>query len=165
MNVRPMVLADLAAVFAIESMIFDFPWKRSNFSDSLENGYYCWVFMDTNDQLIGYAVCMWVLDEMHILNISVAQHAQGKGQGRAQMMWLMGDCAKRGARVVLLEVRVSNQRALKLYENLQFIEIGRRKNYYPSVAGQREDAIVMQLPLHGSKVFMSCSPPSGKLTP
>ena len=53
------------------------------------------------------------------------------------------DYAQTNEQQLFLEVRGSNEAGLRLYEKWGFLEVGRRKGYYPAVAG-REDAIVMR---------------------
>ncbi|HLT27691.1 MAG TPA: ribosomal protein S18-alanine N-acetyltransferase [Zeimonas sp.] len=145
MHVRPMRRSDLDAVAAIERSIYEFPWTRGNFADSLLAGHDAWVFeieVEESPQLIGYAVVMWLPDEVHLLNLSVCAPMQGKGYGREMLRWLLRDAAGRGARGMLLEVRPTNARALALYRSMGFEPIGTRRGYYPAQNG-REDAQVL----------------------
>lgn len=135
--------ADLDRVAAIEQRVYPFPWSRGNFADSLNAGYDAWAF-ERGDELIGYAIVMWLPDEVHLLNLSVDADHQGKGIGSAMLDWLMADAARRGAASMLLEVRPSNVRAIGLYERKSFMRIGIRRRYYPSFNNTREDAIVMR---------------------
>ncbi len=143
-----MIEEDLDRVIEIEKRIFPFPWSKKNFADSLHAGYDAWVFEQAG-QICGYAVLMWSLDEIHLLNLSVDSRFQRQGMGRSIMGWLGSKAKEQGARIMLLEVRPSNIAGIGLYQQCGFIEIGRRKNYYPAIAGTREHAIVMQanLPL------------------
>jgi len=136
---------DLDAVAAIERSIYPFPWTRGNFADSLLAGHDAWILeieIEESPQLIGYAVVMWLPDEVHLLNLSVAAPMQGRGYGREMLNWLMRDAAGRGARGMLLEVRPSNAPALALYRSSGFEPIGVRRGYYPAEGG-REDATVL----------------------
>jgi ribosomal-protein-alanine N-acetyltransferase len=92
--------------------------------------------------MVGHAVLMQVLDEAHLLNISLAEAQQGCGLGAAFLAYLSDVAKGQGATRMFLEVRVSNERARRFYERNGFAEIGRRRGYYPAAAG-REDAIVM----------------------
>jgi ribosomal-protein-alanine N-acetyltransferase len=149
-RVRPMSSTDLPRVLAIEREIYPFPWTAGNFGDSLKAGYEAWVFENAQDT-IGYAVVMWIPDEVHLLNISVAGPWQGRGYGRAMLEWLCEDAGRRGARTMLLEVRPSNDRARAMYETAGFVQIGLRKRYYPSYENTREDALVLQRRLAAAK--------------
>lgn len=138
----PMSTHDLDAVAAIEATIHPFPWTLGNFADSLKVGYDCWVCRLGVD-VVGYTVTMMVLDEAHLLNISVAKPHQGIGLGARLLRHVMHDAEAGGARSLLLEVRPSNDNALRLYRHFGFSQIGVRKNYYPAVSG-REDALVFR---------------------
>jgi ribosomal-protein-alanine N-acetyltransferase len=146
---RPMRRSDLPTVAMIESRIFPFPWTLGNFADSLAAGYDGWVFEAPEPplDLHGYAIAMWLPDELHLLNLSVDASVQGRGLGAAMLDWLIADASGRGARAMLLEVRPSNTPALRLYERMGFLRVGLRRRYYPSHGGTREDAIVMTRPL------------------
>lgn len=143
LRARHMARRDLARVLAIENEIYPFPWSLGNFSDSLEAGYDCWSFDDESGELVAYAIVMWIPDEVHLLNLSVAASRQRRGMGRAILDWLIADASHRGARGMLLEVRPSNLPALRLYETSRFERIGVRRRYYPAPDQQREDAWVL----------------------
>jgi len=142
---RPMKMADLDAVMAIEPTIYPYPWTRGNFSDSLNAGYSCWIY-EEGRTMIGYAVMMLVLDEAHLLNLSIAAPYQGRGLGRELLIHLMYMARDHGALNIFLEVRPSNTAAVRLYENVGFNEMAVRRGYYPAKDG-REDAILMGMAL------------------
>ena len=142
---RPMQMDDLDAIMAIEPEIYQFPWSRGNFSDSLNAGYSCWVYAE-DAAIISYAVLMLVLDEAHLLNISIAKAHQGRGLGRDLLEQMMQIARRHGALNMFLEVRPSNRPAIKLYENIGFNEMAVRRGYYPAHDG-REDAILMGMAL------------------
>lgn len=130
---------------AIEPTIYPFPWSVGNFRDSLNTGYSCWVF-EQNQQMIGYVVMMLALDEAHLLNISVAKHAQGKGYGDTLLSFIMQKAREHGALNMFLEVRVTNKAAISLYEKKGFNEMAIRPRYYPA-EHDREDAMLMGVAL------------------
>ena len=140
----PMTDADLDEVVIVERNAYEFPWTRGNFEDSLRNGYFGLCMRHVTGVLIGYCVLMPVVDEMHLLNLCVAPQAQGAGAGLALLREAVRITRHEGLSGVLLEVRPSNQRAIRLYERFGFVSIGRRKNYYPARHRSREDAIVMR---------------------
>lgn len=149
LRVRPMTAGDLDEVMRHEVEIYDFPWTRGNFGDSLVAGYDAWCFLDAEDRLAGYGVLMWSPDEVHLLNLSVVRARQGRGQGERSLRWIAEDVRRRGGNALLLEVRPSNARAIRLYDRVGMQRIGLRRDYYPYFHGRREDAIVMRgsLPL------------------
>ncbi|MBL8483937.1 MAG: ribosomal protein S18-alanine N-acetyltransferase [Rhodocyclaceae bacterium] len=133
--------SDLDEVTLQECSLYEFPWGRTHFSDSLAAGYGAWV-MRMDGALAGYAVVMGVLDEAHLLNLSVVKSLQGCGLGRLMLDWIMRRARAEGGRQIFLEVRPSNAVALSLYESTGFTAVGRRPGYYPARDG-REDGIVM----------------------
>ncbi len=143
---EPMTEARLDSVVAIEERAYEHPWTRGNFSDSLRSGYQAQMLV-ADETLLGYFVAMEGVDEVHLLNITVAPEYQSQGWGRiileAIALWARG----RAAQWLWLEVRTSNQRAQRIYERQGFRRVGERRGYYPAVDGQREDAIVMSLKL------------------
>lgn len=138
----PMRDEDLDAVAAIEQRAYPFPWTRGNFADSLNAGHSVWLLRE-GSALAGYAVLMVVLDEAHILNITVAPDRQRHGLGSELLNHLFEVARRHGATRTLLEVRPGNAAALALYRRFGFVEIGRRRGYYPAHDG-REDALVME---------------------
>ena len=142
---RPMTEEDLNVVTQIEKTAYLYPWSRGNFLDSLTCHYGC-IVLEHTGQIRGYAIVMNAIDDLHLLNITVAPSVQGKGLSHPLMDWVK-DCARSAhCSGILLEVRPSNQRALAVYTKYGFTKIGLRRNYYPHVNG-REDAIVMRKPL------------------
>ncbi len=144
---QPMTVAQLDAVMAIEVAAYAFPWSRGNFIDSLAAGYPTRVLQGPRGELRGYFVAMGGVDEMHLLNITVAPAVQGRGHARVLVDALIALCRAHAARELWLEVRASNAKARAMYAHLGFTEVGLRKGYYPAPHGRREDAIVMSLKL------------------
>jgi len=143
-SLHAMELADLDAVMEMEQENHPYPWTRGNFSDSLQHGYHARVLRNAANELLGYFLMMYAVDEAHLLNITVAARLHGKGVGR----WLLDQACRQaqeaGMQSMLLEVRPSNRRALHVYHRYGFIPIGLRKQYYPAANNSREDAIVMR---------------------
>jgi ribosomal-protein-alanine N-acetyltransferase len=142
---QPMLVADLDAVLAIEQVVYTHPWTRGNFIDSLHAGYLAQTLRDGGGMLLGYYLAMPGVDEMHLLNITVAPAWQGQGHARHMLDVLCQACRERALHKLWLEVRVSNQRALQLYERYGFVRMGLRRDYYPFSSTQREDAVLMGL--------------------
>lgn len=143
----PMRVMDVDEVTRIENDAYPFPWTRGNFLDSLDSGYEAWVLREHGGRIAGYFLLMPVVDEVHLLNITVRPDRQGQGLGSRLMDKVSERAAAIGIASILLEVRPSNQHALAVYRHIGFEQIGVRKNYYPAAAGTREDAIVMRLRL------------------
>ncbi len=139
----PMMATDLAVVAAAEVPLYEFPWTQTNFSDSLVAGYSAWV-VRLGAELVGYAVMMVVVDEAHILNISVVHDWQRQGYGTRLLDFLIFTARRAGVGTVFLEVRPTNHAARALYGRRGFRQIGVRRGYYPAAWG-REDALVMSI--------------------
>lgn len=140
LSYRRMQASDLDAVMDIETRAFSHPWSRSLFADALTS-YQCWVMFEGERQ-VGHGVIQMILDEAHLLNITIDPKCQRRGLGRALLEHLMSQAQQHGANECFLEVRASNHSAYRLYESYGFNEIGRRRGYYPAAEG-REDALVM----------------------
>ena len=146
---QPMTVADLDAVMAIECRAYEFPWTRGNFIDSLAAGYRAEVLRSTDGSLCAFCVAMSGVDEMHLLNLTVAPDWQHRGLACGLLDALVADSRAAGAASLWLEVRESNQRARDVYRRYGFAQAGWRRAYYPAAAGRREDACVMRLALNG----------------
>ena len=140
-----MAVDDFDAVQSIELSTYPFPWTRGNFIDSLVAGYLAEV-LQVETVIVAYFVAMAGVDELHLLNITVAPAHQGQGLGAALLDRVQDQARARGLGRLLLEVRHSNQRARALYQRRGFAEVGLRRGYYPAPQG-REDAVVMGLQL------------------
>jgi ribosomal-protein-alanine N-acetyltransferase len=145
---RGMTLSDLDAVRAIEQRAYSFPWSRGNFIDSLAAAYLAEVLLADDGALLGYFIAMTGVDELHLLNITVAPEHQGRGHGQRLLAVVQAHGRRLGLATLWLEVRAGNHRARALYRVCGFAEVGLRRAYYPA-AGGREDAVVMRLPLAG----------------
>ena len=148
-RLEPLTLERVDQVCAVEQTAFSHPWTRANFVDSLHAGYHCQLLLG-GEQLIGYFVAMKGVDEVHLLNLTVAPAFQRQGWAPLMLEALRGWSRGQGAQWLWLEVRASNARALAVYERQGFRRVGLRKGYYPAFLGAREDAIVMSLHLNES---------------
>lgn len=160
---EPMTAADLALVAATEQRANPHPWSLGNFSDSLATGYPACLLTTpllpgdhppqltaSGRMLLGYWVTMNGVDEAHVLNITVAPEHRRQGWARAMMQAMTAATLADGAHWLWLEVRTGNTPAKALYEQMGFLPVGVRKQYYPADQGQREDAIVMSLNLRAA---------------
>lgn len=143
----PMASDWLDAVMAVEQRAYAFPWTRGNFIDSMVAGYPAEILVNHQRQLLGYFVGMHGVDEMHLLNITVAPEFQGQGHARTLFTALLAQSRAAAARKLWLEVRQSNVHAQAVYKRFGFQHIGLRRGYYPAALGQREDAVVMAMRL------------------
>ena len=169
-RLEPITIERIPAVCAIEKTAFTHPWTPGNSSDSLAAGYHCQCLVAppappaggpralwgrpaarTGDEtLIGYFVAMKGVDEVHLLNLTVAPAFQGQGWAPLMLEALAGGSRGPNAQWLWLEVRARNLRALANYERQGFSRVGVRKGYYPAEGHAREDAVVMSLRLNES---------------
>ncbi|MGY1667813.1 ribosomal protein S18-alanine N-acetyltransferase [Geodermatophilus sp. SYSU D00696] len=141
-RLRPMRLADLDAVLALEEQLFaPDTWTRAMYRDELartDTRHY--LVAEDGDDVVGYAGLIAYDDEAHVATVGVAGARQGEGIGALLLDALLAEADRRSP-VVLLEVRADNERAQELYRRRGFTEIGRRRGYYqPS----NTDAVVMR---------------------
>ncbi len=145
-TLRTMTPEDLDAIMAIEQAVYSHPWSRGNFRDSLNplfDAHCLWL----EGELLAYFLAMHGVEEMHLLNITVAPSRQGQGWGHMMLDALSLLSRSQGAQWLWLEVRQSNERALQVYERYGFRQVSIRKDYYPAGRQQREHAVVMSLKL------------------
>ena len=145
---RPMTVADLDRVMAVEVQAYGHPWSRGNFTDSLAAGYLAEILHEPGGaEPIGYFVAMPGVEELHLLNITVAPPCQRQGWGLLLLRAVRERAQARAARTLWLEVRAGNEHARAFYRAFGFAECGLRRGYYPASASRREDAVVMSLDL------------------
>ncbi|MCG3190324.1 MAG: Ribosomal-protein-alanine acetyltransferase [Burkholderiaceae bacterium] len=143
----PIGLHEVDTLLAIETAAYAAPWTRANFVDSLNAGYLARKRVDAAGQWFGYFIAMPGVQELHLLNLTVAPPHQRQGHARAMLDRLVGEGTSLGAQRVWLEVRASNERAQQVYRRYGFREVGVRRGYYPAGALARENALVMSLEL------------------
>ncbi|QIL83123.1 ribosomal protein S18-alanine N-acetyltransferase [Diaphorobacter sp. HDW4A] len=141
-----LTLSRLEALLEVEKSAYTHPWTRGNFIDAMASGYQIQVLL-LGDELLGYFVAMQGVDEVHLLNITVAPPHQRQGLAHLLLQALVLWARSQNTQWLWLEVRVGNARAREVYEKFGFRRVGERKRYYPADMGEREDAIVMSIQL------------------
>ncbi|KMV74046.1 ribosomal protein S18-alanine N-acetyltransferase [Rosenbergiella epipactidis] len=136
---------DWQSAFAIETQCHSHPWSAATFQAN-QGERFLNLRADDEGELAGFAICQVVLDEASLFNIAVSPTFQRRGIARQLITALSEQLLERGVMMLWLEVRASNLAAIALYESLDFNEVSRRPNYYPSATG-REDALIMALTL------------------
>lgn len=144
---EPLNVLWLDTLLPVEQQAYSHPWTRGNFIDAMAAGYETQMLVDAQGGLVGYFVAMIVLDEVHLLNITVAPARQRQGWARILLDALALWSRQRQAQWIWLEVRESNVRARSIYAAHGYQEVGLRKNYYPMHDGPREHAVLMSLKL------------------
>lgn len=143
---RAMTVADAPAVYAIERQVQSHPWSEKLFCESIGGGYQSWVMLDDANHIIGFCIMQKVLDEANLLLMATDPQWQKRGLGYQLLNYAVEQLGSE-TNVVFLEVRASNQPALKLYEKSGFHQMDVRKNYYLTTTG-KEDAVIMALTLN-----------------
>jgi ribosomal-protein-alanine N-acetyltransferase len=141
-ELRPLRIRDLNAVERIERASYPTPWSRSMFASELaKTSSICLGAFDPDrERLVGYMIISRYVDAWHIMNIAVAPEYRRRGIAATMIERLFELTAGDGRRGYTLEVRVSNDSAIKLYEKLGFRSRGIRRGYYTD---NREDALIM----------------------
>jgi ribosomal-protein-alanine N-acetyltransferase len=141
--IRPAKLFDLPDIMRIEHQSFREQYPRGVFLMFLENNPETFLVAEYNGKVIGYVMGYLKPDfEGHVMSIAVDPVYRGNGIGKMLMIAVIDKLIKLGARYIGLEVRVSNERAIKLYERLGFKKLKRIISYY----SDGEDAYYMVLP-------------------
>ncbi len=142
-ELRPLQLRDLAAIEEIERSSYPTPWSRSMFTGEIAKPTsVCIGAFDSlsGERLLGYLIVSRYVDAWHVMNVAVATERRRHGIASALLERLFDLTAEDGRRGYTLEVRVSNEGAIKLYERLGFKARGVRRGYYTD---NREDALIM----------------------
>lgn len=140
MILREMLIDDLEQVMEIERELFHVPWTREGFFTFLTREDAMFLVVEEKGQILGYCGLLMVLDEGDITNVAVRRDRQKEGIGNFLMESLVRLAAERGVTTIHLEVRVGNDRAIRLYERNGFTRDGIRKGYY---SDPTEDALLM----------------------
>ena len=150
MHIRTLVEDDIDQIMELSLGPVDPAWSKKALEGVLkgivEGAYLASVGLDeATGQVIAYAVASYVSDQGDVQNILVDQSFRGRGLGRQLLQALTDDLVAQGVEAVFLEVRSSNDVAVKLYQSIGFVCIQKRRDYYPGVDGVREDAWVVSL--------------------
>ena len=137
---RTMVEPDLNRVAELEYQCFSDPWSRDSFLAELSNPVAQYLLLVKKDRIYGYCGIWKVVDEGHITNLCIDPREQDKGLGQFMMEQVFKSAKIDNICRLTLEVRVSNEKAIFMYEKLGFESAGLRKGYYEDTG---EDACIM----------------------
>lgn len=140
---RPISAADAVELARLEALVEPTPWTEKDFADVLKNDWWGFVIEDAEKTILAWAVVMPVLDECELLTIGVRPERQGEGLGRRMLNAVLERIRAEKKVCCHLEVRESNERAIRLYETSGYVRVGMRKGYYRTATG-RENAILMR---------------------
>ncbi len=131
--------ADIEAIEELEKECFSTPWSKTALRDAMHNGTVFFI-AKKGKRAIGYMGLSAVLDEGYVTNIAVTENERKKGVGTALLNRIFAFAGDNRLSFVSLEVRVSNQNAISLYNSLGFKEEGKRPNFYKN---PKEDALIL----------------------
>ncbi|MDT3701317.1 MAG: ribosomal protein S18-alanine N-acetyltransferase [Thermincola sp.] len=141
-----MEIKHLSAVVDIEHYSFPTPWSREAYFHEIAGNdfaYYTVALLD--GKVVGYCGMWIILDEAHITTIAAHPAYRGRGLGAQLLYRLISEAGRRGCSRMTLEVRPSNDHALRLYTKTGFVSHGLRPGYYTDTG---EDAIIMWMDLY-----------------
>ena len=137
----PMDNRHVAQVAALEKQCFSYPWSESSVASELSNPLSAWLVAMDGDVLAGYVGSQSVMGESDMMNIAVDAYYRRQGIAQALIEELVVQLKEKGSHSLTLEVRISNQPAIALYEKLGFVQVGKRLNYYRN---PKEDALILR---------------------
>ncbi len=146
LSLRLMLESDLFQIMEIERAAYRFPWPEHTFRDCLRAGYCSWI-LQREDRVCAYGIIAITVDAAHILNLCVCPGMRRMGLGRTMLEHLLWVASDHKAAFVQLEVRPSNQAAIRLYQSCGFLRIGWEEGYY-RVPGGYEDALLLSRLVH-----------------
>ena len=149
MMIRRMVAEDIPQVEQIETSLFTDAWSKQGFLDTLHSPYAislvaveeaCGSAEKGQARILGYIIMYISFEEGEISNVAVAESAQNQGIGSSLLQAMLEIGGAESVTRFILEVRVSNEPAIALYNKYEFKQIGIRRDFYEK---PREDALIM----------------------
>jgi [ribosomal protein S18]-alanine N-acetyltransferase len=142
-----MTVADIDVLLPFEDVMFGTEaWSRSAYVEEVTDAELRYYLVAESDdgEILGDGGLMTIAETAQIVTVGVLPHARRQGIGRVLVRALVAEARRRQAEEVLLEVRIDNDAAQKLYESEGFSVIGKRRGYYDR---GRVDAVVMRYEL------------------
>ena len=140
-RLEQMTDAHVAQIAELEKLCFSDPWSEHSVASELNNRLSLWLVALDGDTVAGYVGSQSVLDEADMMNIAVHPDYRRQGIARELVLALSDALKEKGIRGLMLEVRASNAPAIALYEQLGFIQVGLRPNYYRN---PKENALILK---------------------
>ena len=138
-SIREMTEEDIKEIAELEKECFSEPWSENSLRDELTNETARFFVLRDSEKLLGYIGANNICNEVYITNVAVNSKCRGKGYGEILVKHLIKQSEAERAFFITLEVRKSNENAIKLYEKCGFKLIGERKNFYSKPT---EDALI-----------------------
>lgn len=140
LTIREMTEEDVPFVCEIEEATFSMPWKAADFIDMIKTDNLTYLVAELDGKIIGGAGFRNILGDGEITNVAIESAHRGHGYGKILVRELLNKGREMGAEEFTLEVRVSNEPAIRLYESLGFKSEGIRPGFYEK---PKEDAMIM----------------------
>lgn len=141
MSIRSMTIQDIDSILQLEKQLFTSQWKEEDFIYEIETNPFSYLYVLIKEEMIiGYAGLWISYEQAEITTIGIKKEYQGKGYASQLMDYLIELAKKKDCETISLEVRISNKKAIKLYEKYGFTYESIRKNYYQD---NFEDAYLM----------------------
>lgn len=156
LHLRPATTHDVPVVTALAHRLFVVEMSAKLLKETftlavLKPNSYCFWLAETEVYgVVGYVLVQHTAPDADVISIGVAPSLQGQGIGRLLLATALEQVAQQGVAQVFLEVRQSNLQAQKMYLSLGARQVGRRKGYYHTATGPREDALLLSIPLAAS---------------
>ena len=137
MNIRLMTEKDLPQVISLHHQLFK---QEFNFEDYVQDKLFHYgIVIEENDQVLGYLVGQIIFEMSDLYYVAVHPDYRSRGYGKLLVEQFIYDACQKDSDTMSLEVRISNQAAIRLYEKCGFISVGTRVRYY----ADGEDALLM----------------------
>ena len=140
-DIVPMNASHTAQVAELEKLCFTDPWSEKSIASELNNQLAYWLVAVDGERVAGYVGSQSVLGESDMMNVAVHPDYRRRRIAETLIERLVADLGKLGNHCLSLEVRSSNEPAIRLYEKLGFSQVGRRPKYYRN---PREDALILR---------------------
>jgi ribosomal-protein-alanine N-acetyltransferase len=148
-GIVPAGLKHINGILRIERASFDPPWSENTLKGEFGRGDTFFSVAEDNGAVLGFVLLRLMSGEAELFQLAVTDAYRRSGIGGRLLAAALGFARSGGAQSVYLEVRPSNEAAVRLYENYGFSRQGRRKNYY---ANPVEDAALMSVDLHPNTI-------------
>ena len=128
-------------VAQLEKECFQDPWSEKSIASELTNSLSLWIVALDGQQVVGYVGSQTVMGEADMMNIAVSSRYRRRGIAQELVERLVAALREKDVHSLALEVRASNEPAKALYSKLEFLQVGRRPNYYRN---PKEDALILR---------------------
>lgn len=137
---RQMVPADVPVISRLEEETFSMPWSAEDFLQMIEKEDARYYVAEEDGELLGGCGVLLIVGEGNITNVVIRPDKRNKGIGTGLLQYLIEEGYREGLHAFTLEVRVSNQAAIHVYEKVGFVSEGVRPHFYEKPT---EDALIM----------------------